>query len=922
MAALAVDRVEAAQRPITHDVYDGWRSIQDTKLSDDGVWVVYTLAPQDGDSHVVTRNLKTGVEYRHPRGKEPLITVDTRFVLFTIAPAKADVDKARMETTKKEEQPKNGLGILDLASGRVATFDGIKSFKLPGESGRFAAYLKEPRRAETARAGQPVPRTPERNEDPGGDLVIRELATGAATVISEVIDYAWSGDGHWIAHAVSSRAQHRNGVFLRHAVDGSVRTLLAGAGRYKGLAFDERGAQLAFISDRDDVHADAPAFKLYHWMAPARAATELVSATTPGMPPGLTVSEHGTPKFSNDGARLYLDTAPRRKAQPEHGSDAIKVDIWHWKDPLLQPMQKARAEEETKRGYPAIVHIRDRRFVQLASSDMPAVALVDGGAAYALGSSEVPYRHLLSWDGRYEDLYLVDLEDGSRRKIVQQAKFGIVYDLPTEGQIGALSPAGTYVLWFDTSKTDWFALRVSDGRSVNLTENLGVKFERETWDTFDFPRPYGTAGWTADDRSVLLYDRYDIWEVQPDDGSARMITNGLGRRESLVFRYQKLDHDEQAIPVDRPLLLSTVHDRTKASGFYRAAIGGVSDPIRAVMLDKAFGDPIKAKNADTVIVTLSRFEEFPNLWVTDTSFSSLRQVSDANPQQAELTWGRAELIDFSNADGQPLRAVLIKPDDFDPQKTYPLMVHIYTELTGSLHRYIPPAPGTSINITRYVSNGYVVLMPDIVYRLGFPGESAVKCVVPAVQRVLSMGFIDPARIGIQGHSWGGYQISYMITRTNIFRAAEAGASVVNTVSAYGGIRWGQGMSRAFQYEKGTGRMGGPPWERAQRYIENSPIFWVDTVTTPYLTIHNDEDDAVPWYQGIEFFSALRRLGREAYLFNYNGERHGLRDRERQKHWTVHMAEFFDHHLKSAPRPEWMERGVPYLERGARHAPSY
>jgi dipeptidyl aminopeptidase/acylaminoacyl peptidase len=245
------------------------------------------------------------------------------------------------------------------------------------------------------------------------------------------------------------------------------------------------------------------------------------------------------------------------------------------------------------------------------------------------------------------------------------------------------------------------------------------------------------------------------------------------------------------------------------------------------------------------------------------------------------------------------------------------MVYIYTELTSGLHRYIPPAPATSINITRYVSNGYVVLMPDIVYRLGFPGESAVKCVVPAVQRVLSMGFIDPARIGIQGHSWGGYQISYMITRTSIFRAVEAGASVVNTVSAYGGIRWGQGMSRAVQYEKGTGRMGGPPWERAQRFIENSPIFWVDKVTTPYLTIHNDEDDAVPWYQGIEFFSALRRLGKEAYMFNYNGERHGLRDRENQKHWTVHMAEFFDHHLKGAPRPEWMEKGVPYLERGTR-----
>jgi dipeptidyl aminopeptidase/acylaminoacyl peptidase len=180
-----------------------------------------------------------------------------------------------------------------------------------------------------------------------------------------------------------------------------------------------------------------------------------------------------------------------------------------------------------------------------------------------------------------------------------------------------------------------------------------------------------------------------------------------------------------------------------------------------------------------------------------------------------------------------------------------------------------------------------------------------------------MGFVDPKRVGIQGHSWGGYQITHLITRTNIFAAVEAGASVANMISAYGGIRWGTGMSRAFQYEKTQSRIGAPPWDEPLKFIENSPIFWVEKVQTPYLTIHNDADDAVPWYQGIEFFNALRRLGKEAYFFNYNGELHGLRQRDNQKHWTVHMDEFFDHYLKGAPKPEWMEKGVPYLERGTR-----
>jgi dipeptidyl aminopeptidase/acylaminoacyl peptidase len=335
------------------------------------------------------------------------------------------------------------------------------------------------------------------------------------------------------------------------------------------------------------------------------------------------------------------------------------------------------------------------------------------------------------------------------------------------------------------------------------------------------------------------------------------------------------------------------------------------------MFDKAVGNPAKARNADRVVFTMSRFGEFPDLWVSDTNFANPERVSDANPQQAEFIWGTAELIDYINADGKKLRAILHKPENFDPSKQYPLMVYIYEELSQGLHSYRAPNVGTSVNITRYVSHGYVVLQPDIVYDTGYPGESAEKCVIPAVNTVVAMGFIDPARIGIQGHSWGGYQITHLITRTNLFAAVEAGASVVNMTSAYGGIRWGTGMSRAFQYERTQSRIGAPPWDAPLEFIENSPLFWVEKIHTPYLTIHNDQDDAVPWYQGIEFISAMRRLGKPAWMFNYNGEPHGLRQRNNQKHWTVHMDEFFDHYLLGKPMPDWMKTGVPYLERGTR-----
>jgi dienelactone hydrolase len=494
----------------------------------------------------------------------------------------------------------------------------------------------------------------------------------------------------------------------------------------------------------------------------------------------MVVSDQASPRFSDNGLRLYLGTAPPpTPPRPEDAPPPTSVDIWNWRDPLLQPMQRVRATQERNRNYRAVVHLADKRFVQLATTDFPTVNPGDD-ANRAIGSSDLPYQKEISWDATYNDIALVDLNTGQRQKVMEHWR-----GAPT------MSPGGKYLLYFDDSNGNWFTHRIADGARVNLTEKLGVNFCREDHDTPNVPPPYGSAGWTADDRSVLLYDKYDVWEIRPDGTGARMITGGEGR------------------------------------------------------------------------------------------------------------------------------AILTKPDNFDPAKKYPLMVYIYEELSEGLYTYRPPAPGTSINITRYVSNGYVVLQPDIIYETGYPGESAQKCVIPAVQQVVDKGFIDPKRIGIQGHSGGGFQITHLITRTNMFAAVEAGASVSNMISAYGGIRWGTGMSRAFQYEKTQSRIGRPPWDAPLQFIENSPIFWVEKVHTPYLTIHNDEDDAVPWYQGIEFFSAMRRLGKEAYMFVYNGEPHGLRQRDNQKHWTVHMDEFFDHFLLGKPMPDWMTKGVPFLEKGKR-----
>lgn len=982
--------VRATKRPITHDVYDSWRSIVGAKLSRDGNWIAYSLAPQDGDGELIVRNRQTGREWRQPRGTGATFSADSKYTAFTISPTKAERDKAKKEKRPPADAPKSGFGILDLATGKAETVEKVKRWALADEGGAFVAYQLEPpapaRPTNRPTGGTSTPETPaaapaggtEYEADtndfqqagqrrragaaaPGGsaasatsakgsDLVLRDLATGTTTTIADVADFVWDKNGTRLAYTVSGKDTAKNGAYVRDIAKGNdpaaTAALLTGPGDYKTPVWDDKGTQIAFLaapgakpSETDkkpdttsgtpavtttpptetavpatDKKDDTTVYTLYHAKTGDTKAEITAASATPGVPSGFGVSENAQPRFSKDGTRLYFGYAPLPKPKPKNAPDPVNVDVWSSSDPFIQPMQKLQADTEKKRSYVAVWHTGERKVVPLAAPDLPTVDTDSDvpSARYALGRSDIAYRQFVSWDQGYNDVYLVDQKTGERRKILDK-----------QAGSASLSPGQKYLLYWNESDNSWYCLQ-TDGKkpAVNLTAKLGVSFADEDHDTPDAPPPHGVAGWTEGDKSVLLYDRYDIWEVKSDGSGARLATNGAGRAAQTELRYVRIDDEERFIPTDKPLLLSATDERTKAEGMYRlASLSPTARPEKLFLLDKAVGGFEKAKNADAVMFTLSRFEEFPNLWTT--SLADLNKpngfvrVSDANPQQANFVWGTSQLVDYKSADGKPLRAILTLPDNFDPAKKYPLMVYIYEKMTQDLHRYTSPSPGTSINFSRYVSNGYVLLRPDITYTAGYPGESALKCVLPAIQEVVDKGYIDEGRIGIQGHSWGAYQITYLVTRTNRFRAVEAGAAVSDMVSAYGGIRWSSGMSRAFQYEKTQSRIGAPPWIKPLQFLENSPIFWVDKVQTPYLTIHNDADGAVPWEQGIEFFSALRRLGKEAYLFNYNGEDHGLRSRDNTKHWTVHLAEFFDHYLLGAPRPDWMKNGVPYLERGTR-----
>jgi len=926
-----------AKRSLTHNDYDSWRSIQSQRLSRDGRVLVYAVVPQDGDAEVVVRNLTSDAEWRYGVGTRPpqantdddetggapaaaapsvnlAISSDNRFAIFQIRPTKADLEKARKEKKKPEEMPKDALGIMNLADGQVARIERVKSFQVPDDGSGYVAYLLEAKEAKPddkpAQPAQPQnnANTASRKEY-GTDLVLRSLGGAGERVFSDALDYSFARDGKNLVYVVSSRTEDSNGVYAvtPGASNGPV-TLLKGKGKYSRLSWDERQTQLAFLSDRDDTAAKQPKVKLYRWQRGGNQAEELVSTQTAGFRSGWIVSERGAINFSTDGAKVFFGVAPTPEPTPEPNTlvpdeEKVSVDLWNWKDELIQPMQKVRANQDRNRSYRAFYDRTAKKYAQLADQSMEGLNVTADGR-WGLGTDDRPYRTIVGVEGNYADFYLVNTADNSRKPILKKQNGGMTW-----------SPNGKYALFYRDK--NWHVFSTADARITNLTEKLGAAFWREDFDSPSEPPGFGSAGWTKDEKYVLLYDRFDIWQVAADGSGAKNLTDGIGRKENLVFRYLRLEQpepgEERGIDPTKPLLLRVQNETTRDEGFYVDRIDG-GMPEKLLIASKAFSNPTKARNADVVMLTGSTFNEFPDLLVTNSNFQNIRKVSNANPQKSNFVWGTSELVSFKNTDGLPLNAILMKPENFDPNKKYPLMVYIYERLTQNLNNFVNPSPGQNINASYYVSNGYLVLMPDIAYTIGYPGQSALKCVLPAVQAVVDKGFVNEDAIGIQGHSWGGYEIAYMITQTNRFKAAAPGAPVVNMTSAYSGVRWETGLPRQFQYEHTQSRIGGSLWEYPMRFLENSPLFRLDRVQTPIMYVHNDNDGAVPWYQGIELFLGLRRLGKEAYMFTYNGEPHGIRRRANQEDYTRRLQQFFDHFLKGAPKPDWMETGIPFLQK--------
>jgi len=852
------------------------------------------------------------------------------------------------------------LRVLDLQTGKVETIGEVSRWTMPGDvnnllyqksatrgeggargeggrgegaaaaagGGRRGAGRRGGRRggggfARGGGGGAPAAGgTSARRRPSGTDLVIRDLASGKERKLKDVVSYGYTRRAKWLWYQTSTRQAPKDksqdqahGLFVQ-APDGSgVRQVLKGVANISSVTVSHDEQRIAFLSDLAEYGESGAKNELYLWAADRDlsaagdgTAKRIAYVGAAGMPPTMHVS--GQPSFTRDGNALSFSVASPSKpaALPILDEDKVELDLWSYRDGLLQTMQAKGRGRGRSSSLTAVYWCDDDKIVVVGDERISSPRFMGTDGAHMLGSDGKSYEAEVQWDGRYSDQWLIDARTGERSRFLEKHRGSV-----------STSPGGKYLLWFDKDY-HWISMEVATGKRRDLTGALAVPFHK--WDD-DHPSPdsaYGSAGWADGDSAVLLYDEYDIWKVSPESGRAVCVTDGYGREHRLQLRLQRMPSESDSIWVDQELMLSARNVDTMATGFYADSLHRSQRPAKLWMVDKAIRGLTSPRKSTRLFFNLSTFREYGDLWTAKADFTGQKKLTDVNPQQKQFRWGDAELVHWTDGDGNKRTGVLVKPDGFDPEKKYPMMVYFYEKLSQNLHRYVAPTTGTSPNAAYYVSNGYLWFMPDIVYDEGYPGPSCVKCVVSGVQHLISQGFVDRDAIGAAGHSWGGYQTAFLVTRTNIFKAVESGAPVSNMLSAYGGIRYDSGMSRQFQYEMTQSRIGGTPWQYPLRYTENSPIHFADKVQTPVLILHNDKDGAVPWTQGIEYFVALKRLGKEAYLFNYNGEPHGLRKAANKRDWTRRMAEYFDHHLRGAPAPDWMTKGVSYQERAAEKLP--
>ena len=884
LALLLVATPLAAQerRPLTLDDYGNWSRIQQTVLSPDGGWMAWVQRPNDGDATLFLKQLDGAALHQAVNGVGAAFSDDGRWAAFLASPPEKEAEQLRKE---KKPVPRT-LHLVELSTGTSTEEAGVRAFTF-SEGGRFLAIHRDRSDADA--------------EHTGSDLLLRDLQAGTVLSFGNVAEYAFNEAGTFLAYLVDAAGKAGNGLYVVTAADGRIRPLNTGAARFEDVTWSEAHDDVAALRGEKPEGKTQRANVLVVARSVDSASPRVTTwdpAEDGSFPGGFVLSELANTRWTETGARVVVGIKEQDdEVKNDPDADKPNVDVWHWADDRLQSQQMVQANADKRYTYTSVYNVDDGRFVRLATEDMQRVDLTDDGR-WALGRRDGRYRGDVTEEQGRADWVRIDPATGAERVIVESIR----------RPIGA-SPDGKWALYVEDEIV--YATDLQTLATTNLTDQAGVDFVNREGGRTGERGAYGVAGWTEDGK-VLLDSEWDVWAVPLAGGPAESVSGGMGARESIRFRVVRLDRDADWTD-PRAALLSGYGEWTKKSGYFRARPG--QDPEPLLFADAMIDDVIKAEKADRVVFTRQTFEEFPDYWVSDARFRNPRKVTDANPQIAEFLWGSRVLVDYTDQRGNQLQATLALPAGYEAGKQYPMIIYFYEKMSQRHHEFSLPVYDDRPHMSTYASNGYLVLMPDIVYDEGYPGSSALDDVTAAAKKVVELGYADPAHIGLQGHSWGGYETSFILTQTDMFATIVTGAPLTNLMSMNNILYKSSGGGNGPILQWSQGRMADTPWDDPERWRSQSPIEHVPNISTPFLILQGTVDGAVDWNQGLELFTAARRLGKEVIFLSYPDEPHHLAKEANQKDFQVRMRQWFDHYLLGEPAPEWMERGIPFLEKG-------
>ncbi|MDB4876917.1 MAG: hypothetical protein JWM41_3363 [Gemmatimonadetes bacterium] len=894
-----------------------WNRIANAALSADGQWMTFVISPNEGDGDLLIRQTSGTKSYMIPVGSAPVFSDDSRFAGYFVSPPSAPAGgragrggggRGANATTVSFGGPAKRFELLDLATGEKYSVPDANTFKF-SKGSKFVAV-------KTNKANVSATHN-------GTDLVLRELATGITQNVGNVNLYDFDDAGRMLAYTVDAADRSGNGVYVVDLATSQSKVLSSAALDYDQLTWGDKGGALAVlrgIKKKENLQRDNALLVWRDVVSAKPQAVEYDPSKDAGFPKQYVVSELTPLRWTRDGSRVYVGLKDQEPDKAASSEPQANVDVWHWKDPEVQSVQIVRLAQERRATLPAVFNLASNTLVRVSDEVMRNVTPTPD-PKWAIGRIDTTYRGSVEWGGSKSDYYRVSTDNAERALI----------DKSLTRTMGS-SPDGKWFLYLKDKKV--YAYNMESGRSTMLAAGDKISF-LDAADDHPYEVPtYGVAGWAKDGKSVILNHKYDLYSVPLDGGKATNLTGGTGDAQQIVFRLVRLDRaggggrggrggaaafgaanadEDEGVDLSKPLLLSAYGEWTKKSGYYTVAPGAKPAPL--IYDDAQIGQAVKAEKADRVLFTKQSFTQSPDYWLSNSSFAAPAKVTNANPFIDEYAWGSKVLVDFKNSKGQRLQGTLTLPAGYQPGKKYPMLVYFYELLSNTHHAFAMPAFDDRPHFAEYASDGYLVFQPDIVYETGKPGSSALDCVTSGVKKVIEMGYADPKHIGMQGHSWGGYQSSYILTRSNMFAAVVTGAPPTNLVSFYDETYPGSGTLQQGIVEVGQVRMGTNPWESHALFEDQSALFHVRDITTPFMILHGTADNAVDWHQGLELYGAARRWGKQVILLSYPGEPHHLARKENQKDFQERMKQFFDHYLKGTPAPKWMTDGVPQTKKG-------